>query len=291
MKNLILLMFVIATSLALSGCGKSPTTVPLTIQVEGQGLVDPLVGSGQYQKQTALSVVAVADEGWEFSHWKGEVAEPHRRQTTVLVDRQKTITAVFVESGVPLVEAPGGLITRRRDGSWVASRPNQADDIEYIVLHAISDARENPTNPFQMNRIRAIFDDYSVEAHYVIDRQGAVHQFVDDQLIARHAGAGSWAGDPRLTNGMNQYSLGIELLGIGTKAEMANVIGRDANNRVRQTDRGYTNEQYTSLRQLTNHLMDQYAIPKENIIGHDDYDPGRKWDPGALFDWSRLDPN
>jgi N-acetyl-anhydromuramyl-L-alanine amidase AmpD len=124
-----------------------------------------------------------------------------------------------------------------------------------------------------MDRIRSIFDDYSVEAHYVIDRDGAIWQFVQDDQIARHAGAGSWMQDPRLTNAMNRYAIGIELLGIGTRAEMKNVIGSLAN---------------TLVNSLLHTLQERYEIPAQNIISHHAYDPGRKWDPGELFDWSRI---
>jgi N-acetyl-anhydromuramyl-L-alanine amidase AmpD len=69
----------------------------------------------------------------------------------------------------------------------------------------------------------------------VIDREGQIYRFVSDACLARHAGRGSWAGDPQLTDNMNRY-----------------------------------------------------AIPPENILTHHQYDPGRKWDPGELFDWEQL---
>jgi len=47
-------------------------------------------------------------------------------------------------------------------------------------------------------------------------------------------------------------------------------------------------EQYAALRLLLDHLMNRYAIPRENILTHAQYAPGRKWDPGVLFDRERL---
>ncbi|NLL42106.1 MAG: N-acetylmuramoyl-L-alanine amidase [Firmicutes bacterium] len=156
------------------------------------------------------------------------------------------------------------------------------------MLHAISDAAVNPGSPYEIGRIRDIFDDYGVEAHYVIDREGTIYQFVQDDRIARHAGAGSWQGNPRLSDAMNRYAIGIELLGIGTRGEMKGVIGSLANTLVKADDRGYTDAQYLALKQLLAQLTRDYSISRENIISHQAYDPARKWDPGQLFDWSRI---
>lgn len=185
-------------------------------------------------------------------------------------------------------EAPSGFITQRQDGSLVLPRPQGKHDLEYIMLHAISDAVANPTKPYQLDRIANIFQEYSVESHYVIDRLGAIYQFVHDDQIAHHAGVGSWDNNPKLTNNMNRYSIGIELLGIGTKDEMEEVIGATANNKIKAKDRGFTLKQNESLLLLLQHLQKQYDIPSENIISHKAYDPKRKWDPGVLFTWPAL---
>lgn len=178
--------------------------------------------------------------------------------------------------------APGGMITR-------PLRPRGAKDIRYIMLHAISDAAVNPSDPFRLDRIRAIFQAYQVEAHYVIDRQGKIYRFVPDDRIARHAGSGTWANDPDLTNNMNRYAIGIELLGIGTAAEMDQAVGPAANALIREEDRGYTEQQYLSLNLLLAYLRERYNIPPENVLTHAQYAPERKWDPGELFAWDKLD--
>jgi len=35
-----------------------------------------------------------------------------------------------------------------------------------------------------------------VEAHYLIDREGQIFRFVADDQVARHAGSGTWNGEP-----------------------------------------------------------------------------------------------
>ncbi|MDA9208446.1 N-acetylmuramoyl-L-alanine amidase, partial [Octadecabacter sp.] len=43
-----------------------------------------------------------------------------------------------------------------------------------------------------------------------------------------------------------------------------------------------------ALCDLLPHMMDRWAVPAERVIGHSDLAPGRKIDPGARFDWTRL---
>ena len=290
MKKLLLTGLLMLGAMGITGCTPERNQVDLKVQMQGQGMVEPSEG-GKFTQGSVVDVKALPATGWQFSRWEGAVAEAYRSETTVLMDGRKTIRAIFIPDSDPeIMEAPGGIINWRADGSEVLRRIGGEADIEYIMIHAISDAAANPSNPYEISRIRDIFDSYGVESHYVIDREGAIYQFVDDERIAHHAGAGSWNQDPKLTNAMNRYAIGIELLGIGTRAEMKDVIGTLANTQVRSADRGYTENQYSALDHLLHHLMERYGIPRGNIIGHEAYDPGRKWDPGALFDWNRILP-
>lgn len=279
-KPILLLVFL--CTLLLTGCVQVGTgTYCLRLGMQGQGTVEPNAVL-TYAEPTLVSVSAVPEPGWSFVRWDGPVADPFAPETTVFVERDTTVQAIFAEdSAVEIALPPGGMIPR-------PPRPGGTADIEYIMLHAISDAAANPANPYEMDRIAAIFWECGVEAHYVIDRSGTAYQFVRDDSTARHAGRGSWAKDPRLTNNMNRYALGIEILGIGTEGEMAGVIGAQANSRISEGDRGFTDEQYAALNGLLSLLTSRYHIPADRIISHEEYDPGRKWDPGDLFEWERI---
>ena len=64
----------------------------------------------------------------------------------------------------------------------------------------------------------------------------------------------------------NDYSIGIELEGSDCDV--------------------FTDDQYNSLKKLTSLIMKEYdLITKDRIKGHSDIAPGRKKDPGILFDW------
>ena len=104
-----------------------------------------------------------------------------------------------------------------------------------------------------------------VSAHLLIQRDGAIVQYVPFTQRAWHAGVSCFAG----RECCNDYSIGIELEG---------------------TDElPYEAIQYQVLRQLIDLLVQVYpGICQDRIVGHSDIAPGRKTDPGPAFDWSKI---
>jgi len=104
-----------------------------------------------------------------------------------------------------------------------------------------------------------------VSAHFLIERDGAVTQFVSCIDRAWHAGVSCYEGRETC----NDFSLGIELEGTD--------------------DLPFTDAQYRSLIDLTLQLLAAYpGITPQRICGHSDIAPGRKTDPGPAFDWTRF---
>lgn len=104
-----------------------------------------------------------------------------------------------------------------------------------------------------------------VSSHLLITREGEVIQFVPFDQRAWHAGQSCFQG----VSDCNDFSIGIELEGTDTLP--------------------YTCEQYQVLVSVTQALSSQYPdIITENIVGHCDIAPGRKTDPGEVFDWYRY---
>lgn len=101
-----------------------------------------------------------------------------------------------------------------------------------------------------------------VSAHFLVRREGRVLQFVPCTQRAWHAGASRWRERERC----NDFSVGIELEGTD--------------------EQPYTRAQYAALARLLKALRRRYPI--EDVVGHSDIAPGRKTDPGARFDWSRV---
>ena len=106
----------------------------------------------------------------------------------------------------------------------------------------------------------------TVSAHFLIQRTGAVLQFVNTQQRAWHAGVSQCLG----RDCVNDFSIGIELEGWDEATD------------------GFTTVQYQALTELCQQLMQYYSIDGKHIFGHSDIAPGRKNDPGPYFDWQQL---
>lgn len=104
-----------------------------------------------------------------------------------------------------------------------------------------------------------------VSAHYVICKSGQITQLVSEGLRAWHAGAGEWQG----LQDMNSRSIGIELDNDGQGPFTAALMN--------------------SLETLLGRILKGWDIPPQNVIGHSDMAPGRKFDPGPHFDWTALE--
>lgn len=175
------------------------------------------------------------------------------------------------------VDAATGLL------SGVAYRhsPNHNDrpaieDIDTIVIHGIS----LPAGEFGGPWIDALFMNQlkgdenpgfvslaglQVSSHLLLRRDGEVIQYVPFHKRAWHAGVSSF----KERGNCNDFSIGIELEG---------------------TDEiPYTEIQYQHLAAVIKGLLEHFPrISPDRIIGHCDIAPGRKSDPGAVFDWQML---
>ncbi len=163
---------------------------------------------------------------------------------------------------------------RRINSPNYGLRPD--NEISLLVIHNIS----LPPGQFGTGMIDALFTnqlpagrdafldsilDVQVSAHFMIDRNGCLTQYVSCHHRAWHAGQSSFQG----RDNCNDYSIGIELEG---------------------TDElPYSDAQYQCLATLTRTIRLHYAqITPGRICGHSDIAPGRKTDPGPAFDWKRL---
>ncbi|MCH1627149.1 N-acetylmuramoyl-L-alanine amidase [Ferdinandcohnia quinoae] len=167
----------------------------------------------------------------------------------------------------------------------------RTEKISHVVIHFMSNAAKKPHDPYNKKDLISIFEEYGVSAHYMIGREGEIFQLVSEDRVAYHAGKGYLQGFPAYKDRLNEYSLGIELLAIGTREEMLPMINGKTYDSIDPTLIGYTNAQYKSLQLLLeNILIQNSSINRDriHIIGHDEYAPERKTDPGSLFNWSRI---
>ena len=160
----------------------------------------------------------------------------------------------------------------RRDSPNFGPRPVDVRP-DLIVLHCIS----LPPGCFGGDEVERLFanaldwnlhpyfksiEGLQVSSHFYIRRQGELLQFVSAEDRAWHAGVSSYRG----RSNCNDDSIGIELEGVEGGL--------------------FEDSQYESLVGLCAALSQRYAIT--DIAGHEHIAPGRKTDPGAGFDWLRL---
>lgn len=195
------------------------------------------------------------------------------------------------ESAPPAVEinvlsplAMPDYLTPQEDYSWTREVAP-----EFIMLHFSSNVVVDRENPYGLDAVRSIFIENGVSTHYLIDRDGTIYGYVPENRVAWHAGKGSYADDDRLTDNMNHYAIGIELMAIGSREDMAKYLTSEEYDALDPSLIGYTEAQYAALAVLLPDICSRYDIPfdREHIIGHQDYRPAKP-DPGELFDWERV---
>lgn len=149
-------------------------------------------------------------------------------------------------------------------------------EVSLLVIHNIS----LPPAQFKTGKVQAFFQnqldvtehpyfagiaDLRVSAHFLIERDGEVTQFVSCLDRAWHAGVSSFEGRETC----NDFSVGIELEGTD--------------------EQPFTDAQYVALIHLTRQIQSAFpAITAARICGHSDIAPGRKTDPGPYFEWPRY---
>ena len=165
-------------------------------------------------------------------------------------------------------------------------------DPEFVMIHFTSAVVAHRDDPFNMEYIRDTFITYDISIHYIIQRDGTVRCYIPEDRVAWHAGAGEFLDDPKYTNHMNQYAIGIELVAIGSQEDMSLYLTSREYQALDDSWKGFTEEQYQALSALVEELCQRYEIPRDeaHVIGHQAYSPSKN-DPGALFDWSRILPS
>ncbi|MDY7098309.1 MAG: N-acetylmuramoyl-L-alanine amidase [Pseudomonadota bacterium] len=134
--------------------------------------------------------------------------------------------------------------------------------ISMVVLHYTE------MKPVETALDRLTDAEAGVSAHYLISEEGVVTQLVSEEKRAWHAGVSYWRG----SKDVNSASIGIELDHPG------HGLGY----------RPFEDAQIDALLPLLARIVDDYDIPRANVIGHSDVAPMRKVDPGELFPWERV---
>jgi AmpD protein len=149
-------------------------------------------------------------------------------------------------------------------------------EADLIVVHGISlppgefggpwiDQLFTNTLPAEIHPYFAEVSSLRVSSHLVVQRDGAVTQYVSFTDRAWHAGTSFFQG----REACNDFSVGVELEGTDTLE--------------------YEAPQYRALAEVVAALCAAYPrLSSQRMAGHSDISPGRKTDPGPAFDWPRA---
>jgi N-acetyl-anhydromuramyl-L-alanine amidase AmpD len=161
---------------------------------------------------------------------------------------------------------------RRLDSPNCGPRP-KGMAVDLVVLHSIS----LPPGAYGGSAVQQLFTNtldwdahpyyqqirgLTVSAHFFVRRDGSLWQFVSCDARAWHAGASCHQG----RDNCNDFSIGIELEGL--EGEL------------------FAPVQYRVAADLCTAIRGNYPI--RQVVGHEHVAPGRKFDPGAGFDWPLL---
>lgn len=181
-----------------------------------------------------------------------------------------------------LVAEPGRAVSFQRS-------PNQSSPMSplYLIMHYTAGVGLDGAVSWFLN------PEAQASAHLVIGREGSIVQMVPFNRKAWHAGKSVWGN----LEGLNQYSIGIELVNAGKLHRRAdgqwanwanNIIPPEEVAVARHKDeteaagwQEYTDLQIKTAVEVASLLNASYHFT--DVLGHEDVSPGRKIDPGPLF--------
>lgn len=133
------------------------------------------------------------------------------------------------------------------------NKPPGRNTCEYIIAHHT--ATGDGSIDGVLKTLTVSKPPHAVSCHYVIDTTGSLYKIWEDTDILWHAWESSWMG----RNGMNSYSIGIEVIG-----PLKNW--------------GFTDKQRSVFKELVLELSKLHNIDSDRLLRHKDISPWRKID-------------
>ena len=177
----------------------------LTVNTDGEGAVSEDIVQAkttEYPYETVVELTANAGEGWEFSHWEGDL-DGSENPKQVTITESKEVTAVFVRSTFDLditVEGDGSVSTELLSGNETDGGYEYESEVE---LTAESEAGsqfakwegdiEETDNPITVTitedlNITAVFEDADYNLTIEIQGEGNVGQEVVQSKTTEYEG-------------------------------------------------------------------------------------------------------
>lgn len=173
-------------------------------------------------------------------------------------------------------------------GAGCQKMSGNIDRGDYRVDQAVASNNHNPRIRMLVLHYTAANDEDSlrllttgdVSAHYLVTARPKtshgkplVLQLVAEEQRAWHAGVSHWQGRDNL----NDTSVGIEIVNAGFSDGLAGKQWYP-----------FHPSQIELATRLARDIIQRYRLTPDNVVGHSDIAPLRKFDPGPLFPWEQL---
>lgn len=227
----------------------------------------------QCEKYRKVSSMMYLCSIWNMRRWIQAITYSVVCTSYIAICAQTDVRTILHKLDIPVHETslhnyPVYRVQRFADTARNHYDSRHGEPIQYIILHYTHSHFTNTMKAFTSTS-----PDYPVSAHYVIAQDGTIIHVVPDTQRAWHAGDSFWNGEYDL----NSRSIGIEIINTGfTKTD----DGR--------TWHPFAEDQIAAVGTLCQHIVKQYNIKPQHVLGHADIAPHRKHDPGVVFPWSRL---
>ncbi len=145
----------------------------LTTAVDGNGSIDAFPAGPEYVPGSDVQLTPVPDEGWNFSHWEGDLSGSDN-PATLTMDTHKSVTAVFVEDqlavtvntvgeGSVILDPAGGLYF---PGTTVTLTPLPGFNYQFLRWEGDVAPDQTTDNPLEITvtddlMITAVFEEQS----------------------------------------------------------------------------------------------------------------------------------
>jgi len=204
-------------------------------------------------KQISSVVLQDTNEKPEEAKQETPVENENSQQVKEALAESKENTSVQSVTRKEETKTKMGLV------SWGHSSDRSAE-VDTIIVHSVYN--KTGGDQYSLRKILDIFKDYNVSPHYIIEREGDVHQLVKEASTAWHAGVSEM---PDGRENANNFSIGIEIVNAENDEPKS--------------------AQYKSLDDLIEQIKGRHKI--KYILGHSDIAQGRKTDPWN-FDWKKV---
>lgn len=219
------------------GCEEETTQYTLSVSINGNGSVSP--SGGTYDADTAVTLIATPDSGWEFSGWSGD-ASGSSTSVVVTMTSNKTVTANFVEIAMP----DNWPLT----GDLGVHDPSiiKAEGIYYIFSTGVGIPIKRSYDGFAWSDVGTVFSSYPSWANYYVPEH-------EDNI---------WAPDISYHNGtyylyysISKFASNTSAIGLATTSDLTSGQWSDQGMVIRST----SSDNYNAID--PNVVIDQSGTP------------------------------